>query len=440
MSEDPTNSWSAVTQKQDLDEQTLKQNEVLLEAIEADLNAIESCMEKAQARYETARARMARQREEGTGTQPMTESKKSPHMAPSEDHPIDEAEALPPEDHKHEHHKKLHREPKNSGALPDKVVNRQRWLAARSSEKRQRESAKRARELMRLRQRDRKMEAGYVPDDAPAEATAVAQPKAAPAAHDGPAPETVEEGAKHLAARLSSIHERVDDPKSNESLHSAVLKVLTCGRENYYTFKPEEVIHDLKKRGFLDDALVKECLGLLADESLKTKSKQIPLNEWLEHAKKVSSLKRKDDLPFKDVEAAYLGFLDGRTLALGEAELEAAEAELEQALQAQSLAAARYEEAWARSGLDQAAMEETEAAEFNLSMEEAEHFDAEHSHDKFESHGTKNAGALPDKVVSRDRWLAARNSEERAREAQKKQRDLGRSNARDAKQESAVPV
>ena len=39
-----------------------------------------------------------------------------------------------------------------------------------------------------------------------------------------------EEGAKHLAARLSSIHERVDDPKSNESLHSAVLKVLTCGR------------------------------------------------------------------------------------------------------------------------------------------------------------------------------------------------------------------
>lgn len=29
---------------------------------------------------------------------------------------------------------------------------------------------------------------------------------------------------------------------------------------------------------------------------------------------------------------------------------------------------------------------------------EAEHFDAEHSHDKFESHGTKNAGALPDKA------------------------------------------
>lgn len=32
-----------------------------------------------------------------------------------------------------------------------------------------------------------------MPDDAPAEATAVAQPKAAPAAHDGPAPETVED-------------------------------------------------------------------------------------------------------------------------------------------------------------------------------------------------------------------------------------------------------
>ena len=32
---------------------------------------------------------------------------------------------------------------------------------------------------------------------------------------------------------------------------------------------------------------------------------------------------------------------------------------------------------------------------------EAEHFDAEHSHDKFESHGTKNAGALPDKAWRR---------------------------------------
>ena len=36
--------------------------------------------------------------------------------------------------------------------------------------------------------------------------------------------------------------------------------------------------------------------------------------------------------------------------------------------------------------------------EWALSVEEAEHFDAQHSHDKFESHGTKNAGALPDKA------------------------------------------
>ena len=43
---------------------------------------------------------------------------------------------------------------------PRQVVSRQRWLAARNSEQRQRESAKRARELMRMRQRDRKIEAG----------------------------------------------------------------------------------------------------------------------------------------------------------------------------------------------------------------------------------------------------------------------------------------
>lgn len=204
--------------------------------------------------------------------------------------------------------------------------------------------------------------------------------------------------------------------------------------------KTQSSDNDLKRRGLLDDALSKEFLGLLADAAAATPAAPVPLEKWLETAKKVSTLQRKDDLPFKDVEAAYLGFLDGRTLALSEAELEAAEAQLEAALEAQQQATARYEEAWARSGLDQAAMEATEKAEFNLSMEEAEHFDAEHSHDKFESHGTKNAGALPDKVVSRDRWLAARNSEERAREAQKKQREVGRSNARDAKQEAAVPV
>lgn len=432
-------SWSEVTQKQDHDEEELKHNDQLLTAIEEDLNAIESGMEKAQARYEQARARMQRQLEEGTGTQPLTETKRSPHMAPSEDHPIEEAEALPPEDHKHEHHKKLHREPKNSSALPDKVVSRQRWLAARNSEQRQRESAKRARELMRMRQRDRKMEAGYVPDDAEKAAPAAAAAAAKAAAPAAPEVETVQDGAKHIAERLKSIHDR-EGQHGKESLRKAVVKVVTCGRENYYTFKPEEVINDLKRRGLLDDALSKEFLGLLGDAAAATPAAPVPLEKWLETAKKVSTLQRKDDLPFKDVEAAYLGFLDGRTLALSEAELEAAEAQLEAALEAQQQATARYEEAWARSGLDQAAMEATEKAEFNLSMEEAEHFDAEHSHDKFESHGTKNAGALPDKVVSRDRWLAARNSEERAREAQKKQREVGRSNARDAKQEAAVPV
>ena len=45
-----------------------------------------------------------------------------------------------------------------TGPLKPEVVSRQRWEAARNSEQRQRESAKRARELMRMRQRDRKME------------------------------------------------------------------------------------------------------------------------------------------------------------------------------------------------------------------------------------------------------------------------------------------
>ena len=132
-----------------------------------------------------------------------------------------------------------------------------------------------------------------------------------------------------------------------------------------------------------------------------------------------------------------MGHLDGRQLAVAEAELEAAEAQLEIAMKAAQAASTRYEQAVAASGIDHATLEETEQADFDLSVNEAERFDAEHSHDKFESHGSKNAGALPDKVVSRDRWLAARSTEERAREAHKKARDVGRISARDAKLEAA---
>eukprot|EP00439_Symbiodinium_sp_Y106_P046411 s4461_g5.t3 len=411
--------WSEVAQKQDQEDQKLKQNDVLLDVIEADLNAMEAQMEKAEVRYQQARQRLTRKLEEGKDKP--AEGKHSPHIQPSEDHPIDEAEALPPEDHKHQHHKHLQREPKNAGALPDKVVSRQRWVAARNTEKRARESAKRARELMRNRQRDRKMEAGYVSQEveaaAPKESAPAPRPPAASAS-----PEAVLHGAQNLAARLKSVHDR---ETSAVDKRQALLKVVTCGRENYYTFKPEDVVSDLNQRGLIDEKLATEFAGLIKDETLKPTVHQIPFEEWLDRAKK--------DVPFKADEAAYLGHLDGRQLAVAEAELEAAEAQLEIAMKAAADASTRYEQAVAASGIDHATLEQTEQADFDLSVNEAERFDAEHSHDKFESHGSKNAGALPDKVVSRDRWLAARSTEERAREAQKKARDVGRSHARDAK-------
>ncbi|CAJ1437356.1 unnamed protein product, partial [Effrenium voratum] len=380
-------SWSDVTKKQDQDDQELKENDVLLDAIEADLTTMETAMQKAQARYEEARLRVARQLKEVE----KTEGKSSPHIAPSEDHPIDVAEILPPDDHKHEHHKKLQKEPKNSGALPDKVVSRQRWLAARGSEKRARESAKRGREMMRLRQRDRKFEAGYVAQDAEA---AAAAPEPAPAPEKlGPevTESELEAGAKQIVERLLSVQKR----EKGAEKRSALVKCCTCGRDNFYTFKPEEVLYDLQHRGLLDEKVVEEFLELLTDTSL-VKPAKVPLKDWLEHAKKVSSMERKDDMPWKAAEAAYLGFLDGRTLQSTEAELEAAEAQLAVALDSTAAASARYAEAVKVSGL-QVALDETEQQEWALSVEEAEHFDAQHSHDKFESHGTKNAGALPDK-------------------------------------------
>ena len=58
----------------------------------------------------------------------------------------------------------------------------------------------------------------------------------------------------------------------------------------------------------------------------------------------VLSLSSKD-VPFKADEAAYLGHLDGRQLAVAEAELEAAEAQLEIAMKAAADASTRYEQA-----------------------------------------------------------------------------------------------
>ena len=289
MAETDAAVWSEVAQKQDQEDQKLKQNDVLLDVIEADLNAMEAQMEQAEVRYQHARQRLARKLEEGKDKP--AEAKHSPHIRPSEDHPIDEAEALPPEDHKHQHHKHLLREPKNAGALPDKVVSRQRWVAARNTEKRARESAKRARELMRNRQRDRKMEAGYVSQEveatAPKESAPAPRPPAASAS-----PEAVLNGAQNLAARLKSVHDR---ETSAVDKRQALLKVVTCGRENYYTFKPEDVVSDLKQRGLIDEKLAAEFAGLIKDETLKPTVHQIPFEEWLDRAKKVSHMERLDD-------------------------------------------------------------------------------------------------------------------------------------------------
>ena len=274
---------------QDQENQTLKKNDVLLDVIEADLNALEAQMEKAEVRYQQARQRLTRKLEEGA--EKPTEAKHSPHIQPSEDHPIDEAEALPPADHKHQHHKHLQREPKNAGALPDKVVSRQRWVAARNTEKRARESAKRAREMLRHRQRDRKMEAGYVSQEAEVSA-APATPAPTPAAPSPASPETVFVGAQHLAERLRSVHER---ETSAADKRMGLLKVVTCGRESYYTFKPEDVVSDLKNRGLIDEKLATEFTTLIKDETLKPTSHQVPFEEWLDRAKKVSHIERLDD-------------------------------------------------------------------------------------------------------------------------------------------------
>jgi len=311
--------------------------------------------------------------------------------------------------------------------LPEKVLSCQRWLAKRSSDHRSRESDRRARELQRRNERDRKFESVEVPDissqDAPA-AEAPAPAAAAPPRDADKEGAALQRGAKSVASRLKCLSERPDSSDKRASL----LKVLTAGRPNFYSFNLCDAVVDLQQRGELPQALAEELLGVLADESSQgSEGEKLTPADWLEHAKKVSHLKRLDDAPFKDVECLYLGSLDGRRLADAEAELEAAEAQLEAAV---CLATEAY---CGREVLEAEAKMPSGAPASQVDIDEDRAADMVKAGKTKEHKGAKNTGALPDKVVSCQKWLAARASEGRAREAHKKAKDLLRTSQRDGK-------
>lgn len=416
-------SFASVAKRQDEEDKQLQDGDKLLAALEADLQASEAHLERAEARYTQARKRVAKELgadvhsdafdpdAEG-GSQAVSSTK----AAGDEDEKIKEVVA-PKGD-------RSHAGPKNAKVLPEKVLSCQRWLAKRSTDHRAREADRKHRELQRRGDRDRKFESAEVADsglDATPAAEAPAATAAAPTRDAEKEAAALQQGAKSIAGRLKCLSERPDSSDKRTSL----MKVLTAGRPNFYSFNLCDALVDLQQRGELPQALSEELLGVLAAEegAPGSEGEKITPADWLEHAKKVSHLKRLDDAPFKDVECLYLGSLDGRCLADAEAELEAAEAQLEAAV---CLATEAY------CGREVLEAEVKAPAQAQVEIDEDRAADLVKAGKK-EHKGSKNTSQLSEKVVSCQKWLAARSSEGRARESQKKAKDLLRAGQRDGK-------
>mmetsp|Transcript_56027 Transcript_56027/g.157147 ORF Transcript_56027/g.157147 Transcript_56027/m.157147 type:complete len:394 (-) Transcript_56027:100-1281(-) len=390
--------------------------------MEADLQAAEARVEAAEGRYR--RARRAIERELADEAAPAAQGPHETTPAP-EDVPELEADKEPT-------HLASHTA-KNTGARPEKEVSRDKWLAARAAESRVKNRATKARERLRRSARDRKFQwaepgAEAAPESpVKAEAPAPEEPKA-PAAR-APAADTpaVKEGAQGLVERLKSIKER---PSPAEK-HTALIRVVTGGRDSYYTFEPADVVNDLKERGVLESALADEFLALLK-EAPAAKPAEVPAEGWAAGAQKASGIERLDDKPFKEEELGYLKCVEEKALMAAEAELEAAEAQLGKLV---SEAETRFGDLGDEDG---AAPQRQVSGEVRVDEDEADRLEAHYDPDGHrESRGSKNTSALPSKVVSRDRWEKAHSKEGREREHEAKARDARRSEARDMKQGAA---
>lgn len=428
-------AWKEVVQKNDEELASLEQEDRALAALEADLQAAEERYDLAEWRHGLATRRVAQELAKpllegpvrnGSGSQ----EEKDP--SPAAEQAADSAE-------QQGHTQKGTRDTKNAGARTDKEVSRDRWLSQRASEGRVREAHKRARERLRRGRRDAKQQAagGDGLEVAAAEASLAAPAAGTEPAAQGDKPQSRElgpgesaaaaEGAEGIAERLKSVGDR---PDGEEKRH-AFIKVVTAGRDNYYCFEPAEVLGDLTQRGLLDASSAAKLTGLLDESRQAAKEAGVPQEKWLEHAQKIAGMERLDDKPFREAEALYLKLVDEKALAKAEAELEAAERQLQKLVREVE---ARYPQA---VGEPTSPTTSPKAAPSAGTSEEvvqdiADRLESQHEAQR-ESRGSKNTSALSEKAVSCQRWVAARESEDRDREKEKMAREARRSEARDLK-------
>lgn len=417
--------YKATVQKKEGEDADLDAEEKRVAALEAELAAAEARVEAADARYKLFSKQVAEELAKPVDGQ-SDAKKKSGGYPPTKEPGLAEVEAkLPSDDIGPD---AVSKGAKNTSARTDKEVSRDRWLANRAAEGKVRNQAKKAREKLRKYQRDKKGEFAQVGDlaeDSPTPTPTKPAVQEQEQKERTPLFESdeVKQGAKSLSERLACLKDR---PNAAEK-KAAALKVLCGGRENYFSSEPSDVLADLEKRGLVEASLATELQGLLKNEAAK--GAPIPPEEWLSHAQKVSGAERKDDEPIKDAEVQYLKWVDRSGFVAAEAELDLAEHKLEELL--------RHVDACLPVD-DEEKVSETKKVSAEQGIDEdyadqlQEQYDAER-----QSKGMKNTSALPEKVVSKEKWLKDRGSENREFEKNIKAREARRGEARDSKTASA---
>lgn len=312
---------------------------------------------------------------------------------------------------------------KNTSARTDKEVRRSRWEAKHALEGRVHDAAKKGKERLRLQARDKRADF-----QVELEEQAVAEPSK-PAVSRKPATplwesDEVKAGAKRLASRVTSLQDRPDSTEKK----AALLSILMAGRESYYTLEPADVLLDMKDRGLVEATLATDLEHLLQSGGAPAKGAPVPQEEWLSHAQKMKGVKvLEKGETFKGEEETYLKWLDGKTHLEAEAELAVAEAELEEMLHHVNIC-------YPLGGLEEDGepQERPPAGSTEVDIDLAEKLENQHGVQK-QSHGTKNTSARSEKVVSSEKWLAARAAQGRQLEKGKRARGARREEARDRK-------
>mmetsp|Transcript_13554 Transcript_13554/g.31883 ORF Transcript_13554/g.31883 Transcript_13554/m.31883 type:complete len:437 (+) Transcript_13554:61-1371(+) len=419
-------SWKDTVQRNDEVDAQIAETEKTLAMMEAELETAEARVEAAEARVERVRKQL--KREAAAGASPGAPTTPAATSTPAGAKVVEGVEEVIPEDEevvKAPTHR-ASKETKNSSARSDKEVSRDKWVAARAAESRVKERTTKARECLRRLARDRKFDLAKPEVNTEVEVVAAPAPVKEPEKQE-PSVDAAKllEGAKGIAERLKCLNER---PNAAEK-RTALMRVVTAGRENFYTFEPPQVIQDLQERELVSPSLAADLLSLLKEDPAPAKPVSASAEGWLEPAKVASTFERLDDKPFKEAELLYLRKVEEKDLASAEAELEAAETQLSTLV---SQAEACF------SQLPSDSVEEPEpvvpavGAELEVDEDEAERWEAQNDPQR-ESRGSKNTSALPPKVVSKEKWLAARGEESRAREEERKVRDARRAEARDWK-------